>query len=129
MNNVSADGVNDQFSKNMIQVAIRVGLGVKLPAPKAVLGKYLVEFVNEAKNYVQSLQPVQKSRGRSLLSDGLTKPTRMNIINFIVYSDDKVIFLDCLNAIGERKKSQIYSQSYGRQEQRNRPKKSCTNFD
>lgn len=58
MNNVSADGVNDQFSKNMIQVAIRVGLGVKLPAPKAVLGKYLVEFVNEAKNYVQSLQPV-----------------------------------------------------------------------
>lgn len=58
MNNVSADVVNDQFSKNMIQVAIRVGPGVKLPAPKAVLRKYLLEFVNEAKNYVQSLQPI-----------------------------------------------------------------------
>lgn len=85
-------------------------------------------FVDEA-NYIRSLQPIWKSRGCSVLRDGLTGPTKLNVINFIVYSDDKVIFLDSVNVIGERKKSQIYFESYGRQEQGNRPKKNCTNFD
>lgn len=63
MNNVSVNELKDHFFKNMIQVAVSMDHGDKLPTPKDIHGKYLDEFVNEAKNYVQSLQPIWESWG------------------------------------------------------------------
>ncbi|RVW39856.1 hypothetical protein CK203_083159 [Vitis vinifera] len=74
--------------KNMIVGAQQAGMGIEPPSPYEIKHKYLDMEYKDMEAYVNIQREKWKTYGCTIMSDGWTGPTKLSIINFMVYSKD-----------------------------------------
>ncbi|RVW89975.1 hypothetical protein CK203_036507 [Vitis vinifera] len=84
--------------KNMIIGAQQVGMGIEPPSPYEIKNKYLEMEYKEMEAYVNQQREKWKTYGCTIMSDGWTGPTKLSIINFMVYSKGTTVFLKLVDA-------------------------------
>ncbi|RVW78681.1 hypothetical protein CK203_048452 [Vitis vinifera] len=84
--------------KNMIIGAQQAGMGIKPPSPYEIKNKYLEMEYKEMEAYVNQQREKWKTYGCTIMSDGWTGPTKLSIINFMVYSKGTTVFLKSVDA-------------------------------
>ncbi|RVX07719.1 hypothetical protein CK203_021897 [Vitis vinifera] len=84
--------------KNMIIGAQQAGMGIEPPSPYEIKNKYLEMEYKEMEAYVNQQREKWKTYGCTITSDGWTGPTKLSIINFMVYSKGTTVFLKSVDA-------------------------------
>ncbi|XP_058091145.1 uncharacterized protein LOC131237418 [Magnolia sinica] len=95
---IPANAAASPHFKNMISEVQRGGEGVQPPTPAQIMGKYLDDEHAEMKTYVDSYRQSWEMYGCTVMCDGWTGPTKMLIINFMVYSRGRAVFLKSIDA-------------------------------
>ena len=75
-----------------------VGMGIEPPSPYEIKHKYLDMEYKDMEAYVNIQREKWKTYGCMIMSDGWTGPTKLSIINFMVYSKGSTIFLKSVDA-------------------------------
>ncbi|KAL6321740.1 hypothetical protein AAG906_031255 [Vitis piasezkii] len=75
--------------KNMIVGAQQAGMGIEPPSPYEIKHKYLDMEYKDMEAYVNIQREKWKTYGCTIMSDGWIGPTKLSIINFMVYSKDR----------------------------------------
>ncbi|RVW64721.1 hypothetical protein CK203_066474 [Vitis vinifera] len=86
------------YFKNMIIGAQQAGMGIEPPSPYEIKNKYLEMEYKEMEAYVNQQREKWKTYGCTIMSDGWTGPTKLSIINFMVYSKGTTVFLKSVDA-------------------------------
>ena len=89
---------------------IYVGMGIKPPSSYEIKITYLEMEYKDMEAYVNIQREKWKTYGYTIMCDGWTRPTKLRIINFMVYSKGSTIFpksIDVPNKIKDNK--YIYS--------------------
>ena len=73
-------------------------MGIELPSPYEIKNKYLDMEYKDMEDYVNIQREKWKTYGCTIMSDGWTGPTKLSIINFMVYSKGSTIFLKSVDA-------------------------------
>ena len=73
-------------------------MGIEPPSPYEIKNKYLDMEYKDMEDYVNIQREKWKTYGCTIMSDGWTGPTKLNIINFMVYSKGSTIFLKFVDA-------------------------------
>ena len=68
-------------------------MGIEPPSPYEIKNKYLDMEYKDMEDYVNIQREKWKTYGCTIMSDGWTGPTKLSIINFMVYSKGSTIFL------------------------------------
>ncbi|XP_042458383.1 uncharacterized protein LOC122042370 [Zingiber officinale] len=82
----------------MVSNIQKSGHGIQPPTAYKIAGPYLDEQVEEIKTWILSCKKQWSLYGVTLMCDGWTGPTRMSIINFLLYCNRKVIFHKSIDA-------------------------------
>ena len=85
---------------------VNIGVGVQPPSPNEIRHKYLDIKYNEMKEYVDNFKNKWEKYGYTIMCDGSTRPSRLSIINFMVYRKGHTIFLKSVNASNKIKDHQ-----------------------
>ncbi|XP_070671677.1 uncharacterized protein [Malus domestica] len=96
--NVPAAKASSHHLKNMVVGCQQAGVGVQPPTPYEIRNKYLDMEYKDIGEYVNKLRSKWETNGCTIMCDGWTGPTRLSIINFMVYSKGKTIFLKSVDA-------------------------------
>ncbi|RVW64943.1 hypothetical protein CK203_041844 [Vitis vinifera] len=72
--------------------------GNRPPSPYEIKNKYLEMEYKEMEAYVNQQREKWKTYGCTIMSDGWTGPTKLSIINFMVYSKGTTVFLKSVDA-------------------------------
>ena len=75
-----------------------VGMGIEPPSPYEIKNKYLEMEYKDMEAYVNQQREKWVTYGCTIMSDGWTWPTRLSIINFMVYLKGSTMFLKSINA-------------------------------
>ena len=78
-------------------------MGIEPPSPYEIKNKYLDMEYKDMEDYVNIQREKWKTYGCTIMSDGWTGPTKLIIINFMVYSKGSTIFLKSVDASGKIK--------------------------
>ena len=73
-------------------------MGIEPPSPYEIKNKYLDMEYKDMEDYVNIQREKWKTYGGMIMSDGWTGPTKLSIINFMVYSKGSTIFLKFVDA-------------------------------
>ena len=73
-------------------------MGIEPPSPYEIKNKYLDMEHKDMEDYVNIQREKWKTYGCTIMSDGWTGPTKLSIINFMVYSKGSTIFLKSVDA-------------------------------
>ncbi|RVW12082.1 hypothetical protein CK203_087327 [Vitis vinifera] len=73
-------------------------MGIEPPSPYEIKNKYLEMEYKEMEAYVNQQREKWKTYGCTIMSDGWTGPTKLSIINFMVYSKGTTVFLKSIDA-------------------------------
>ena len=73
-------------------------MGIKPPSPYEIKNKYLDVEYKDMEDYVNIQREKWKTYGCTIMSNGWTGPTKLSIINFMVYSKGSTIFLKSVDA-------------------------------
>ena len=73
-------------------------MGIEPPSPYEIKNKYLDVEYKDMEDYVNIQREKWKTYGCTIMSDGWTEPTKLSIINFMVYSKGSTIFLKSVDA-------------------------------
>ena len=73
-------------------------MGIEPPSPYEIKNKYLEMEYKEIEAYVNQQREKWKTYGCTIMSDGWTGPTKLSIINFMVYSKGTTVFLKSVDA-------------------------------
>ena len=73
-------------------------MGIEPPSPYEIKNKYLDMEYKGMEDYVNIQREKWKTYGCTIMSDGWTGPTKLSIINFMVYSKGSTIFLKSVDA-------------------------------
>ena len=73
-------------------------MGIEPPSPYEIKNKYLDMEHKDMEDYVNIQREKWKTYGCTIMSDGWTGPTKLSIINFMVYSKESTIFLKSVDA-------------------------------
>ncbi|XP_024174214.2 uncharacterized protein LOC112179962 [Rosa chinensis] len=92
--------------QNMLTTAGNLGPGVKLPTSYEIQTRYLENEYTEMKRYVDTHRETWKIYGCTIMCDGWTGPTKMSILNFMVYSKGSTVFLKSIDASHMKKNAQ-----------------------
>ncbi|KAM1394352.1 hypothetical protein ACFX2F_030404 [Malus domestica] len=96
--NVPAEKASSHHFKNMIVGCQQAGVGVQPPTPYEIRNKYLDMEYKDIDEYVNKLRSKWETNGCTIMCDRWTGPTRLSIINFMVYSKGKTIFFKSVDA-------------------------------
>lgn len=77
------------------------GEGVPSPIGRDIDGKYLDENEDEITILFKKWQNEWKEHGVTVMCDSWTGPTRMSIINFLLYSNGRMFYYKSVNATGK----------------------------
>ena len=77
---------------------IYVGMGIEPPSPYEIKSKYMEMEYKDMKAYVNIQREKWETYGCTIMCDGWTTPTKLSIINFMVYSKGSTIFLKSVDA-------------------------------
>ncbi|CAL9018889.1 unnamed protein product [Prunus brigantina] len=97
--NVPAEKASSHHFKNMVLGCQQASVGVQPPTPYEVRNKYLEMEYKDISEYVNKLRSKWETNGCTIMCDGWTGPNRLSIINFMVYSKGKTIFLKSVDAL------------------------------
>ena len=75
-----------------------VGMGIEPPSPYEIKHKYLDMEYKDMEAYVNIQREKWKTCGCMIMCDRWTRPTKLSIINFMVYSKGSTIFLKYVHA-------------------------------
>ncbi|XP_060670917.1 uncharacterized protein LOC132800704 [Ziziphus jujuba] len=84
--------------KNLVAGCQQAGPGIEPPTPYEISTKYLDMEYEEIKDHVNKMKEKWETYGYTIMCDGWTDPTRMSIINFMVYSKGNTVFLKSIDA-------------------------------
>ncbi|KAL6176613.1 hypothetical protein ACLB2K_053246 [Fragaria x ananassa] len=101
--NVPAVKVASPHFENMVIGIQRAGQGVLPPTPYEIRNKYLEMEFKDISEYVDTLKATWETYGCTIMCDGWTGPTRLSIINFMVYSKGTTVFLRSVDSSSEKK--------------------------
>ena len=73
-------------------------MGIEPPSPYEIKNKYLDMEYKNMEDYVNIQREKWKTYGCTIMSDRWTGPTKLSIINFMVYSKGSTIFLKSVDA-------------------------------
>ena len=73
-------------------------MGIEPPSPYEIKNKYLDMEYKDMEDYVNIQREKWKTYGCTIMSNGWTGPTKLSIINFMVYSKGSTIFLKSVDA-------------------------------
>ena len=73
-------------------------MGIEPPSPYEIKNKYLDMEYKDMEDYVNIQREKWKTYGCTIMSDGWTGPTKLSIINFMIYSKGSTIFLKSIDA-------------------------------
>ena len=73
-------------------------MGIEPPSPYEIKNKYLDMEYKDMEDYVNIQREKWRTYGCTIMSDGWTGPTKLSIINFMVYSKGSIIFLKSVDA-------------------------------
>ena len=73
-------------------------MGIEPPSPYEIKNKYLDMEYKDMEDYVNIQREKWKTYGCMIMSDGWTRPTKLSIFNFMVYSKGSTIFLKSVDA-------------------------------
>ena len=73
-------------------------MGIEPPSPYEIKNKYLDMEHKDMEDHVNIQREKWKTYGCTIMSDGWTGPTKLSIINFMVYSKGSTIFLKSVDA-------------------------------
>ena len=73
-------------------------MGIEPPSPYEIKNKYLEMEYKEMEAYVSQQREKWKTYGCIIMLDGWTRPTKLSIINFMVYSKRTTVFLKLVYA-------------------------------
>ena len=77
---------------------IYIGMGIEPPSPYKIKSKYLEMEYKDMEAYVNIQREKWETCGCTIMCDGWTEPTKLSIINFMVYSKENTIFLKFVDA-------------------------------
>ena len=86
-----------------MDAAADAGPGIKAPNSYDIDSKYSNQLYREVLAYVQSFRSIWTSRGCTIMCDGWTGPTRLSMINFMVYSHLGSVFVRAIDSSNEVK--------------------------
>ncbi|XP_040374660.1 uncharacterized protein LOC112199142 [Rosa chinensis] len=92
--------------QNMLTATGNLGPGVKLPTSYEIQTRYLENEYTEMKRYVDTHRETWKIYGCTIMCDGWTSPTKMSILNFMVYSKGSTVFLKSVDASHMKRNAQ-----------------------
>ncbi|KAM5577951.1 hypothetical protein ABKV19_008328 [Rosa sericea] len=95
--NVPAYKAESHEYKNMI-IGAQECPNVPPPSSFQIMNKYLPMEHKEITEYINSQRKMWKTYGCTIMADGWSGPTRMQVINFMVYCKGKTVFLKSVNA-------------------------------
>ena len=78
-------------------------MGIEPQSPYEIKNKYLDMEYKDIEYYVNIQREKWKTYGCTIMSDGWTRPMKLSIINFMVYSKGSTIFLKSVDASGKIK--------------------------
>ena len=73
-------------------------MGIEPPSPYEIKNKYLDMKYKDMEDYVNFQREKWKTYGCTIMCDGWTGPTKLSIINFMVYCKGSTIFLKFVDA-------------------------------
>ena len=73
-------------------------MGIEPPSPYEIKNKYLEMEYKDIEAYVNQQRKKWKTCGCTIMSNGWIGPTRLSIINFMVYSKGSTVFLKSIDA-------------------------------
>ena len=73
-------------------------MGIEPPSPYEIKNKYLEMEYKDIEAYVNQQRKKWKTYGCTIMSNGWIGPTRLSIINFMVYSKGSTVFLKSIDA-------------------------------
>ncbi|XP_062028688.1 uncharacterized protein LOC133744631 [Rosa rugosa] len=101
--NIPAEKAACPHYQNMVIGIQRAGEGVQPPTPYEIRNKYLDMEFKDISEYVNTLRATWETYGCTIMCDGWSGPTRLSIINFMVYSKGTTVFLKSVDSSGEKK--------------------------
>ena len=99
-NSIPPHVADSPYFQVFVDAAAEAGSGVKAPNSYEIDGKYSQEVYDEVWKYVQSFRKIWALRGCTIMCDGWTGPTRLSIINFMVYCHLGTVFIRAVDATG-----------------------------
>ncbi|KAG8635684.1 hypothetical protein MANES_16G054458v8 [Manihot esculenta] len=101
--------VESPWTKPLLRTAAEIGPNVSPPSAYEIAEVYLKNEYNEMKKYIASFDGIWKERGVTIMCDGWSGPTRMSIVNFLVYSNRGTVFHKSVDASNvEHKDGEYY---------------------
>ncbi|XP_021603892.1 uncharacterized protein LOC110608919 [Manihot esculenta] len=101
--------VESPWTKSLFRTAAEVGSNVSPPLAYKISEIYLKNEYKEMKKYIASFESMWNERGVTIMCDGWSGPTRMSIINFLLYSPRGTVFHKSIDASKvERKDGEYY---------------------
>ena len=82
---------------------IYVGMSIESPSPYEIKSKYLEMKYKDMEAYVNIQRKKLETYGCTIMYDGWIRPTKLSIINFMVYSKGSTIFLKSVNDLDKIK--------------------------
>ncbi|XP_042425838.1 uncharacterized protein LOC122013664 [Zingiber officinale] len=97
-NHIPPNAANNTYYRSMVSNIQKFGPCIQPPTAYEIAGLYLDEQVEEIKTWILSCKKQWSLYRVTLMCDGWTGPTRMSIINFLLYCNRKVIFHKSIDA-------------------------------
>ncbi|XP_020109664.1 uncharacterized protein LOC109725031 [Ananas comosus] len=97
---IPSHAASTPYYRSMISTIQKEGQGVEPPTPYELSNKYLDAEVNDIHEWVKNLKQLWEMYGVTLMCDSWTGPTKMSIVNFLIYCNGKVIFHKSIDATG-----------------------------
>ena len=82
---------------------IYVGMRIEPPSPYEIKSKYLEMEYKDMENYVNIQREKRETYGCTIMCDGWIGPTKLSMIDFMVYSKGSTIFLKFVDALDKIK--------------------------
>lgn len=100
-NHIPPHTASTPYYRSMIAAIQKEGPGVEPPTSYEIAGKYLDAEVDDIHTWVKNFKQQWEIYGVTLMCDGWTGPTKMSIINFLIYCNGKVVFHKSVDATGQ----------------------------
>ena len=91
------------YFKKAIEATQECGTGVRAPKSHEIYNKYLPMEVGEIENHIKNFHSHWDDFGCTIMCDGWTSNNKRNIINFLVYCTEGMVFLKSVDATNNYK--------------------------
>ena len=106
--NVPFAVVDSIYTNPLLETIREVGPDVRAPSSYELSDVFLPEAVKEIRQWISEFAPKWKERGVTIMCDGWSSMTRLNLINFLIYSNGFTVFHKSVNASDVQRKDADY---------------------